>query len=57
MLGMLLKMNDSTMNAQHSKTGMTALSMAAQAGHKECVAILLRSVSEAYISEEVGVGS
>ncbi|KAK3767661.1 hypothetical protein RRG08_022696 [Elysia crispata] len=54
MLGMLLKMNDSTMNAQHSKTGMTALSMAAQAGHKECVAILLRSRASSVIPDMQG---
>ncbi|GFR73356.1 ankyrin-2 [Elysia marginata] len=54
MLAMLLRFNDSTMNAQHSKTGMTALAMAAQAGHKECVAILLRAGASPVITDMDG---
>ena len=42
MLSMLLRFSGSTINAQHSKTGMTALAMAAQAGYKESVGVLLR---------------
>ncbi|GFN91984.1 ankyrin-1-like [Plakobranchus ocellatus] len=54
MLSMLLRNNDSTMNAQHSKTGMTALALAAQAGHKDCVVILLRHGASPLIADMRG---
>ena len=49
MLSMLLRFSDSTINAQHSKTGMTALAMAAQAGYKESVGVLLRWVRVCFL--------
>ncbi|ESO88075.1 hypothetical protein LOTGIDRAFT_175915, partial [Lottia gigantea] len=39
----LLATNKTTINAQHSKTGMTALAIAAQKGNENCVRALLRN--------------
>ncbi|KAL4220754.1 hypothetical protein ACF0H5_021148 [Mactra antiquata] len=41
-LNTLLNVSKSTINAQHSHTGLTALSMAAKNGHADCCRVLFR---------------
>ncbi|XP_076459845.1 uncharacterized protein LOC143292985 isoform X3 [Babylonia areolata] len=50
-LEMLLTMDMSTIDAQHVKTGMTALSMAAQLDNAEAVAVLLKHGASAAIRD------
>uniref|UniRef100_A0A0B7AJI4 Uncharacterized protein n=2 Tax=Arion vulgaris TaxID=1028688 RepID=A0A0B7AJI4_9EUPU len=50
----LLKVNKSTINAQHSKTGMTALAMSARLGNLEATEVLLRHNACALITDMAG---
>ncbi|CAG5119233.1 unnamed protein product, partial [Candidula unifasciata] len=50
----LLDISKSTMNAQHSKTGMTALALAAKLGHAEAVTVLLRHKAVPTIADMAG---
>ncbi|PVD38559.1 hypothetical protein C0Q70_01175 [Pomacea canaliculata] len=47
----LLQINDTTINAQHTKTGMTALAMAAELGNTETVEVLLSHGANPAISD------
>ncbi|XP_059173061.1 serine/threonine-protein phosphatase 6 regulatory ankyrin repeat subunit B-like isoform X2 [Physella acuta] len=50
----LLEVSSTTINAQHSKTGMTALSIAASLGNKEAVSVLLRHKACSLIADMSG---
>lgn len=53
-LEILLGVSTETINAQHSKTGLTALSMAAKAGNYACCNLLLRHGASAFIQDMQG---
>uniref|UniRef100_A0A2C9LW87 Uncharacterized protein n=1 Tax=Biomphalaria glabrata TaxID=6526 RepID=A0A2C9LW87_BIOGL len=54
LLNCLLEINNATIDAQHNKTGMTALAMAASLGNEEAVSILLRYKASPMIADMSG---